>query len=104
MKNNRIGEKAIIGVNVRIGNFCTIENDVIIGDNIWIGNNVSILDGTRIGHNCQIHSGAVISGNPQDLKYRGENTLLEIGNNTIIREFVTINKGTSSKGKTDYWK
>ena len=100
LKNNRIGEKAIIGVNVRIGNFCTIENDVIIGDNIWIGNNVSILDGTRIGHNCQIHSGAVISGNPQDLKYRGENTLLEIGNNTIIREFVTINKGTSSKGKT----
>lgn len=100
MKNTIIGKKAIIGNNVHIGNFSTIDDDVVIGDNTWIGNNVSILNGTRIGKNCQIHSGAVLGGIPQDLKYRGENTLLEIGNNTIIREFVTINKGTSSKGKT----
>jgi len=95
-----IGEKAIIGKNVRIGNFTTIENDVVIGDNTWIGNNVNILNGTRIGENCEIHAGAVLGGTPQDLKYKGEYTLLEIGNNTIIREFVTINKGTASKGKT----
>lgn len=100
MKNIVIGEKAIIGKNVRIGNFTTIENDVVIGDNTWIGNNVNILNGTRIGENCEIHAGAVLGGTPQDLKYKGEYTLLEIGNNTIIREFVTINKGTASKGKT----
>lgn len=95
-----IGRKAIIGKNVHIGNFTSIENDVIIGDNTWIGNNVNILNGTRIGENCEIHSGAIFGGNPQDLKYKGEYNSLEIGNNTIIREFVTINKGTASKGKT----
>lgn len=100
MKNSIISPKAIIGKNVRIGNFTTIENDVVIGDNTWIGSNVNILSGTRIVENCQIHSGAVLGGVPQDLKYKGEYTLLEIGNNTIIREFVTINKGTASKGKT----
>jgi len=100
VKNVIIGKKASIGMNVHIGNFTTIENDVIIGDNTWIGNNVNILDGTRIGANCQIHSGAVLAGNPQDLKYKNEYSLLEIGNNNIIREFVTINKGTQSKQKT----
>lgn len=87
-------------MNVHIGNYTTIENDVIIEDNTTIGNNVSILNGARIGKNCQIHSGAVLSGNPQDLKYKNEYSTLEIGNNNIIREFVTINKGTQSKGKT----
>lgn len=100
MRNSIISPKAIIGKNAHIGNFSTIENDVVIGDNTWIGSNVNILNGTRIGENCQIHSGAVLGGIPQDLKYKGEYTLLEIGNNTIIREFVTINKGTASKGKT----
>lgn len=100
LKNTIIRKKAIIGDTVNIGNFSTIEEDVIIGDNTWIGNNVSILNGTRIGKNCQIHSGAVLGGIPQDLKYKGEKTLLEIGDNNIVREFVTINKGTSSKGKT----
>ncbi|MET0945882.1 MAG: acyl-ACP--UDP-N-acetylglucosamine O-acyltransferase [Flavobacterium sp.] len=101
MKRNKvIGKKAIIGNNVHIGNFSTIEDNVVIGDNCRIGNNISILNGTRIGENCQIHSGAILGGIPQDLKYRGENTLLEIGNDNIIREFVTVNKGTSSKGKT----
>ncbi|WP_264563965.1 acyl-ACP--UDP-N-acetylglucosamine O-acyltransferase [Flavobacterium sp. N3904] len=100
MKNIIIGKEANIGKNVHIGNFTIIENDVIIGDNTWIGNNVSILDGTKIGKNCQIHSGAVLAGIPQDLKYKGESTSLEIGNNNIIREFVTINKGTASKQKT----
>ncbi|KFF04631.1 acyl-ACP--UDP-N-acetylglucosamine O-acyltransferase [Flavobacterium reichenbachii] len=100
MKNVIIGKKASIGMNVRIGNFTTIENDVVIGDNTWIGNNVNILNGTRIGENCQIYSSAVLGGNPQDLKYNNEYSTLEIGNNNIIREFVTINKGTKSKQKT----
>jgi UDP-N-acetylglucosamine acyltransferase len=100
LKNIVIGQKAVIGKNVHIGNFTTIEDDVVIGDNTRIGNNVNILNGTRIGENCEIHVGAVLGGNPQDLKYKGEYTLLEIGNNTIIREFATINKGTASKGKT----
>ena len=99
-KNIVIGKKAVIGTNVHIGNFSSIEDDVVIGDNCWVGNNVSILNGARIGKNCQIHSGAVLAGLPQDLKYNGENTILQIGDNNIIREFVTINRGTLSKGKT----
>lgn len=100
LKNTVIGKKAIIGNNVHIGNFSTIENDVVIGNDTWIGNNVSILNGARIGEGCQIHSGAILAGTPQDLKYKGEKTLLEIGDHNIIREFVTINIGTFSKGKT----
>jgi UDP-N-acetylglucosamine acyltransferase len=100
LKYSIIDSKATIGNNVHIGNFSIIEEDVIIGDNTWIGNNVNILNGTRIGENCKIYSGAVLGGAPQDLKYKDEDTFLEIGNNTIIREFVTINKGTASQGKT----
>lgn len=100
LKNTVIDKSAIIGNNVHFGNFTTIENDVIIGDNSWLGNNVTILSGSRIGNNCQIHSGAVIGGIPQDLKFNGEFTLLELGDNNIIRENVTINRGTSSKGIT----
>jgi UDP-N-acetylglucosamine acyltransferase len=95
-----IGKQSKIGENVTIGNFSTIEDDVIIGDNTIIENNVSILNGARIGSNCHIHSGAVLSGIPQDLKYRGEYTTLEIGNGNLIRECVTINKGTASKNVT----
>ncbi|WP_431243164.1 acyl-ACP--UDP-N-acetylglucosamine O-acyltransferase [Flavobacterium sp. P21] len=100
MKNTVIDKTAIIGKNVCFGNFTTIEDDVIIGDNTWIANNVTILSGSRIGNNCQIHSGAIIGGIPMDLKFNDEYTLLEIGDNNIIRENVTINRGTSSKGIT----
>ncbi|MNS74592.1 Acyl-[acyl-carrier-protein]--UDP-N-acetylglucosamine O-acyltransferase [compost metagenome] len=100
MKNTFIDNKAVLGNNIQIGNSVTIEQDVVIGDNTQIGNNVTILSGSRIGKNCQIHSNAVLGGIPQDLKYNGEYTLLEVGDNNIIREFVTINKGTVSKGKT----
>jgi len=100
LKDTFIHKKAVLGNNISIGNGVTIEDDVFIGNNTQIGNNVTILSGSRIGDNCQIHSNAVLGGAPQDLKYRGEYTLLEIGDNNIIREFVTINKGTISKGKT----
>ncbi|AWK03133.1 acyl-[acyl-carrier-protein]--UDP-N-acetylglucosamine O-acyltransferase [Flavobacterium crocinum] len=100
MKNTFVHTNASLGVNITLGNFTTIEDDVVIGDNTCIGNNVTILSGTRIGANCQIHSNSILGGIPQDLKYRNEYTLLEIGNDNIIREFVTINKGTISKMKT----
>ncbi|WP_163410191.1 acyl-ACP--UDP-N-acetylglucosamine O-acyltransferase [Flavobacterium ajazii] len=99
-ENAKISTKSQIGENVSIGNYSTIEDDVIIGDNTIIANNVSLLNGTRIGKNCFIHSGAILSGIPQDLKYKGEYTTLEIGNYNIIREYVTINKGTNSKKVT----
>ncbi len=100
LKNVEIDKNAIIGKNAHFGNFSTIENDVIIGDDTWIGNNVTILSGSRIGNNCQIHSGSVIGGIPQDLKFVNEYTLLEVGDNNVIRENVTINRGTASKGIT----
>lgn len=91
---------AIIGKNVEIGPFTTIYGDVKIGDNTWIGPNAIIMDGARIGKNCKVFPGAVISAIPQDLKFAGEKTTAEIGDNTTIRECVTINRGTKSKGKT----
>jgi len=99
-KSAIIGKKAQIGNNVRIGSFTTIDDDVVIGENTWIGNYVNIQNGARIGENCQIHASAVLAGNPQDHKFKGEYTTLEIGSNNIIREFVTINRGTASRGKT----
>lgn len=92
--------EAKIAPNVVIEPFVTIDKNVIIGEGTRIGSNVTILEGTRIGKNCTIHSGAVISGTPQDLKFKGEETTVEIGDNTTIRECVTINRGTASKGKT----
>lgn len=91
---------ARIGANVSIDPFTTIYGDVIIGEGTWIGSNVTIYDGARIGKNCLIFPGAVISAIPQDLKYQGEKTIAEIGDNTTIRECVTINKGTNALGKT----
>lgn len=91
---------AKIGKNVKISSFSTIYGDVEIGDNCWIGPNVTIMDGARIGSNCKIFPGAVIAGEPQDLKFQGEITTAEIGDNTTIREYVTVNRGTKSKEKT----
>ena len=91
---------AKIGENVVIGPFVYIEADVEIGDGTVIDSGANILSGSRIGKNCHIHSGAVIGGEPQDLKFKGEKTYAIIGDNTTIREFATINRGTASKGKT----
>ncbi|MDO4510522.1 MAG: acyl-ACP--UDP-N-acetylglucosamine O-acyltransferase [Bacteroidales bacterium] len=95
-----IDPSAKIGENVKIGPFVTIDGNVEIGDGTIIDSNVTIHSGARIGKNCHIHSGAVISDIPQDLKFKGEDTLAIIGDNTHIREFVTIHRGTASKGKT----
>lgn len=91
---------AKIAPNVVIDPFVTIEHNVEIGEGTRIGSNVTIMEGARIGKNCIIYPGAVISGPPQDLKFQGEETLAIIGDNTTIRECVTVNRGTASKGKT----
>ena len=91
---------AKIAKNVVVEPFTTINNDVLIGEGTWIGSNVTIMEGARIGKNCIIFPGAVISAIPQDLKYGGEETTAEIGDNTTVRECVTINRGTNDRGKT----
>ncbi len=102
MKNklSDVHPEAQIGKDVKIDSFVTIEKDVIIGDGTWIGPNAVIMNGARIGKNCKIYPGAVISGEPQDLKFQGEYSTVEIGDNTKIHEFATINRGTNAKGKT----
>jgi len=95
-----VNPKAQLGNNVTVEAFASIAGDVIIGDNTWIGPNAVIMDGTRIGKNCKVFPGAVLGGVPQDLKYKGENSLAEIGDNVIIREYVTINRGTADRMTT----
>lgn len=91
---------AKIADDVQIDPFVTIKADVVIESGCWIGSNVVIDNGARIGKNTRIFPGAVISSIPQDLKFGGEYTLCEIGDNTTIREFATINRGTSHSNTT----
>ncbi|MEP0480609.1 MAG: acyl-[acyl-carrier-protein]--UDP-N-acetylglucosamine O-acyltransferase, partial [Nonlabens sp.] len=91
---------AKIAKNVVIEPFTTIHNDVVIGEGTWIGSNVTIMEGARIGKNVSIFPGAVISAIPQDKKFEDEDTVTIIGDNTTIRECVTINRGTSDRMKT----
>ncbi len=91
---------AKIGNDVTIEPFAFISGNVIIGDGTWIGPNSTILDGARIGKKCRIFPSAVVSGIPQDLKFKGEETTAEIGDNTTVRECVTVNRGTASVGRT----
>jgi len=96
-----IAKEAQIGEDVSIGAFSVVEKDVVIEDGVQIGPNVFVDNGARIGKNCKIHKGAVVSTPPQDLKYAGEETLFIIGENTTIREFCTLNRGTIASGKTE---
>ncbi len=91
---------AKIAPGVVIDPFVTIDANVEIGEGTRIGSNVTIMEGARIGKNCRIFPGAVIGAVPQDLKFRGEDTTAVVGDNTTIRECVTINRGTAAKGKT----
>ena len=99
-KLTNISKSAKIGNNLKIDSFSSIHDNVIIGDNCWIGSNVTIYPGARIGSECKIFPGAVISAIPQDLKFQGEETTTIIGNGVIIRECVTINRGTSYNNTT----
>jgi len=101
-----ISNLAFIHPDARLGNDVTVEpfafisGNVVIGEGTWVGPHSTIMDGARIGKNCKIFPSAVVSGIPQDLKFRGEETTAEIGDNTTIRECVTVNRGTAAVGKT----
>jgi UDP-N-acetylglucosamine acyltransferase len=97
---NTISKKAQIGNNVKIGDYTVVEDNVQIGSNVEIGSNVLIGYGARISDNVKIHHGAVVSSIPQDLKFKGEDSVLLVGEGSIIREYATLNRGTVYSGKT----
>ena len=98
--NAFIHPNAKIGKDVTIEPFAYIDDNTVIGDGTFVMSNANIRSGARIGEKCTIYPGAVVSGIPQDLKFHGEDSTAIIGNNTTIRECVTISRGTDSKGKT----
>lgn len=99
-----VSSKAEIGKDVKVGAYSIIEDDVVIGDGCVIDTSVSIKSGSRLGRKVTVHHGTAIGGPPQDLKYAGEKTEVIVGDNTIIREFVTLNRGTVAHGKSEIGK
>ena len=95
-----VSSKAELGSDVSIGPFAIVQDDVIIGSGTQIGSHALVAEGTRIGEECVIHHGAVVGTIPQDLKFGGEKTTLEIGDRTVIREYATVNRGTKHSMKT----
>jgi UDP-N-acetylglucosamine acyltransferase len=95
-----VNPQAKVAPNVVIEPFVSIDKNVIIEEGTWIGSNVTIMEGALIGKNCKIFPGAVISATPQDLKFAGEDSIVRIGNNVTIREYVTINRGTKASYET----
>lgn len=91
---------AVLGDGIVIGPHSLIEDNVWLGDGCQVGANVVIADGARLGRNVKVHHGAVLGNIPQDLKFGGEPSLMKIGDNTVIREFVTVNRGTMQRGET----
>lgn len=101
MELTHIHPNAKIGKDVKIDQFSYIAENVEIGEGTSIGPHVTILDYVKIGRNCKISAGAILGGEPQDYKFGGETTYVEIGDNTIIREFATVHRGTKEgRGKT----
>ncbi len=95
-----VSPKATLGDNVCIGAHTIVEDDVQIGDGTHVASNALICNGARIGKECHVHHGAVLASLPQDLKFHGEVTTLEIGDQTTVREYVTLNRGTHDRWKT----
>lgn len=95
-----IGQSAILGEGVSVGAYAVIEDDVEIGAGTKIWPHAHIASGARIGSECKIYSGAVLATEPQDLKFSGEKTYLYVGDRTVVRECVTLNRGTMASGKT----
>lgn len=90
-----ISPKAQLGSDVTVGPFTVIEDNVIIGDGCQIGSSVQLGSGARLGSRVRVFHGAVIGTIPQDLKFAGEETTAEIGDNSTVREYATINRGTT---------
>lgn len=95
-----VSPKAELGSNVIIKDFAVIEDDVVLGNDTVVEQNAIIKSGTTIGSSCRIYNGAVVGSDPQDLKYKNEPTRLFIGDNTVVREYATIARGTAYSGKT----
>jgi UDP-N-acetylglucosamine acyltransferase len=95
-----VDSKAQLGADVEVGPFCILGPDVIVGDRTVLAPRVSLHQYTRLGSDVRIGEGSVLAGLPQDLKFKGEETWVEVGNGTTIREFCTINRGTSQSFKT----
>lgn len=95
-----VDPKAQLGENVEIGPHATVQEDVIIGDGAIIGTGAILDSGTRLGANCQVGHYSILGIAPQDLKYKNEKTYLEIGDNTIVREFSTLHRGTTFHYRT----
>ncbi|MCU0443405.1 MAG: acyl-ACP--UDP-N-acetylglucosamine O-acyltransferase [Microscillaceae bacterium] len=91
---------AKLAENVTVEPFAVIYDNVEIGEGTWIGPQATVMYGSRIGKNCKIHPNAVIGNVPQDLKFAGEESLAIIGDNTVIRECATVNRGTADKMQT----
>ncbi|MDR0823926.1 MAG: acyl-ACP--UDP-N-acetylglucosamine O-acyltransferase, partial [Prevotella sp.] len=92
--------EAKLGENVVVEPFAFVDKNTEVGDGTIIMSGAKIRYGSRIGRNCRVFSGAVVGGIPQDLKFKGEESLAIVGDNTTIRECVTVNRGTASKGQT----
>ena len=99
-----VHKRAELAEDVRVGPFSIINERARIGAGCEIGSHALIDSGTIIGNNCKIHHGAVIGTLPQDLKFKGEDTFVSIGDETVIREYATINRGTEDRGKTEVGK
>ena len=95
-----VSPKASIGANVRVDPFAVVEDDVVIGDGTWVAAHAVVANGARVGRECKIFPGACVGQAPQDLKYRNEPTLLELGDRCTVREYVTLNRGTAETGRT----
>ncbi len=92
-----VSNKAQIADGAVVGPYTVIEDDVIIGEGTWIGPHATIQNGARIGKNCKIYQGVAVSSPPQDLSYKNEPTTFELGDNSTIREFCTLNRGTAKQ-------
>lgn len=95
-----IDPSAELGHGISVGPFTVIEKNTKIGNNVEIASHVVIKEGTTLGDNCRVFQGAILGEIPQDLKFGGEMTTLEIGSNTTLREYCTLNRGTNARGKT----
>ena len=95
-----VSKKAKLAKGVTVGPYAVIDDCVSIGEGTKIGSHCVVTGNTHIGKDCEIFTGAVVGSRPQDLKYKGEDSSLEIGDNNIIREYCTLNPGTEATGKT----